>query len=44
MVIIRYQLILMIDLKWLLHAALGSMSIQLCRLGLKMHLLIFNIT
>ena len=44
MVIIRYQLILLIDVKWLFHAAMGGMSIQLCLLGLKMHQLIFNIT
>ena len=43
MVIIRYQLILLIDIKWLLHAAMGSMSIQLYLLGLRMHQLIFNI-
>ena len=43
MVIIRYQLILLIDIKQLLHAAMGSMSIQLCLLGLKMHQLIFNV-
>ena len=43
MVIIRYQLILLIDIKQLLHAAMGSMSIQLCLLGLRMHQLIFNI-
>ena len=44
MVIIRYQLILMIDIKWHLHTAMGSMSIQLCHLALKMHQLISNIT
>ena len=40
MVIIRYQLLLLIDLKQLLHAAMG---IQLYLLGLKMHWLIFNV-
>ena len=43
MVIIRYQLILLIYIKHLLHAAVGSLSIQLCLLGLRMHQLIFNI-
>ena len=44
MVIIRYQLILLIDIKWHLHAAMSSMSIQLCHLVLKMPQLIFNNT
>ena len=43
-VIIRYQLILLIDIKQLLHAVMGSMSIQLYLLGLRMHQLIFNFT
>ena len=43
MVIIRYQLILLIDIKQLLHASMGSMSIKLRLLGLRMHQLIFNI-
>ena len=43
MVIIRYQSILLIDIKQLLHAAMGSMSIELCILDLGMHQLNFNI-
>ena len=43
MVIIRYQLILPIDIKWLFYITRGSMSIQLCLSGLRMHQLIFNI-
>ena len=37
MVTIMYSLILLIDVKWHLHATIGSMSIQLCRSGLRMH-------
>ena len=43
MVIIRYQLILLIDIKQLLHATMGSTSIQLCLLGLRMLQIIFNV-
>ena len=42
-IIIRYQLILLIDVKWRLHIAMGSMNIQFCFLGLRMHQLIFNV-
>ena len=44
MVTIRYQFILLIDVKWLLHAAMVSMSIQSYLLGLRIHRLIFNVT
>ena len=44
MAIIRYQSILLMDVKWLLHPTMSSMSIQLFLLGLRMHWLIFNIT
>ena len=40
---IRYQLIMLIDIKQLLHSGIGNVSIQLCLLGLRMHQLIFNI-
>ena len=42
MVVARYQLILLIDIKWRLHAAVGSIIIQLYS-GLRMHQLIFNV-
>ena len=43
MVIIKYQLILLIYVKRLFHAAVGSISIQLCLLCLRMHQLLFNV-
>ena len=43
MSIIRYQLILLIDMKQHLNAAIGSMSVQLYLSGLKMHQLTFNV-
>ena len=42
MVIIRYQLILLIAVKWLLYTSMGNMSIHLYLLDLRMHWLIFN--
>ena len=37
LIIIRYQLILLIDVKQCSHAAIGNMSIQFYYLGLIMH-------
>ena len=42
--IINYQLILPINIKQCLYAAVGNMSIQLCHLGSRMHQITFNIT
>ena len=43
MFIIGYQLILLIDTKWHLHATMGNMSIQLCLSGLRMHQLFLTL-
>ena len=42
-VILKYQLILLIDVKQHLHIAMGNKSIQLYCSSLKMHQLTFNI-
>ena len=41
MVIIRYQSILVIHIKWCFYATMVGMGIQICHLGLKMHQLTF---
>ena len=43
MAIIKYQLILLIDVKRYLHAGMGSMIIQLCHSGLKMRQIILTV-
>ena len=42
-VIIRYQLIVMIDIKWRLSVVIGKMSIQLCHLDLRIPQLNINV-